>query len=584
MKSNFNKMYMKKYIAMCVVVLGFMSCNNFLSKNPDNRTDIDSKEAIQSMLVSAYPDWSYVWMAELMSDNVTDVGTIAPYSDVTVQQIYNWQDVDDETQDTPAGYWNRAYNAISHANTVLEAIDRLVADGTYAESDLSAQRGEALMARAYAHFMLVNLFAEHYNPNTAATTLSIPYVTEVEKVPNVTYTRLSVQEVYDLIEKDIQAAMPYDPAKSDAEQAPTLISDAEMSNKSWHMNTKAAATFASRFYLWRGLKDKNDWKRVVHYADIALGNDPVAALRDWSLASSTMSGENAMSWDAFAQEYTRSRVSANLELKECISSGANDRAALYRYTMSDALQREIIGFSSDVFPTATRINHLFYCMALGYTTYDCYFIYKLKEEFQRDGVNANYGTPYVMYPLFVAEEALFNKAEALVMMEDYQGAIDLLDAYFEKRTEIPEGQSYSKEVYGVTPERIRALYSGTENHGDINPHYALTEEQKTYLKCLMRIRRTEFIHEGLRWFDIKRMHIEVRHANMNGVTNVLTPDDERRVLAIPEAALASGLLLDGQLPEVKKVQAVTVEDKPQAMYTRPKFDAEGNEIDYQFKY
>ena len=100
----------------------------------------------------------------------------------------------------------------------------------------------------------------------------------------------------------------------------------------------------------------------------------------------------------------------------------------------------------------------------------------------------------------------------------------------------------------------------------------------------MRIRRTEFIHEGLRWFDIKRMHIEVRHANMNGVTNVLTPDDERRVLAIPEAALASGLLLDGQLPEVKKVQAVTVEDKPQAMYTRPKFDAEGNEIDYQFKY
>ena len=581
---------MKKYIAICAVALGFMGCNNFLSKNPDNRTDIDSKEAIQAMLASVYPDWSYVWLAELMSDNVTDVGTVAPYSDVTRQQIYNWEDVDSEVQDTPAGYWNRAYNAISHANTVLEAIDRLVADGTYAESDLSAQRGEALIARAYAHFMLVNLFAEHYNPATAATTLSIPYVTEVEKVPNVTYERLTVQQVYDLIEKDLQTAMPYDPTKT--EQDPTLISDAEMSNKSWHMNTKAAATFASRFYLWRGLPE--DWDMVIHYADIALGSDPASALRDWTVVI----GDDAMSWDAFAQEYTRSRVSANLQLKECISLGANDRAALYRYTMSDALQTEILGLTRDgydIFPTAnpvystspydsdTILYPLFLNMALGYTTYDCYFIYKLKEEFQRDGVNANYGTAYVMYPLFVAEEALFNKAEALVMKNDFEGARGLLDALFSKRLYGMYGAEeflYDDVDYlcKVTDERIKAIYTGNTQHPDIAPHYKLTPEQRIYLKCLMRMRRTEFIHEGLRWFDIKRMHIEIRHANMNATTNVLSPNDERRVLAIPEAALASGLLIDGELPEATKVQAVVVEE-PQAIYKTQNLELVGvNEV------
>lgn len=554
---------MKKYFVLMTVVLGFLSCDSFLSKNPDNRTDINSKEAVKAMLASAYPDWSYVWFTELMSDNVTDVGPVAPYNDVTTKQSYNWEYVDSETQDTPTGYWNAAYLAIAHANTVIEAIDRMVADGTYAESELAPQRAEALMARAYAHFMLVNLFAEHYDPNTAASTLAIPYVTEVEKVPNVTYTRKTVQEVYDLIEKDIQAAMPF--------KGESQIKDSEMNNKSWHMNTKAAATFASRFYLWRGLD--SDWEKVIYYADIVLGNDPASGLRDWSVTG----GDEPMSWDAFSLEYTRSRVAANLQLKECISAGSNDRAALYRYTMSNSMQTEIIGLARngyDIFPTTSTptemskdtvtVYHYFINMALGYTTYECYFIYKLREQFQRDGVNANYGTPYVMYPLFVAEEALLNKAEALVMQNNFDQANKLLDALFSKRlfAMTPKGEElYSSEKVLkhvlVSDARVKSIYSGTAQHPEVAPHYVgkLTTDQKTYLKCLMRMRRTEFIHEGLRWFDIKRMHIEVKHVNVNGLTNVLTPNDERRVLALPEAALSSGLLVDPNVPEVKKVTA-----------------------------
>ena len=529
---------------MCAVTVGFLSCNDFLSHTPDNRTDINSETSIAGLLVSAYPDWSYVWLTDLMTDNTTDVGLDAPYQDVTTEQIYNWEYVDDETQDTPSGYWNRAYNAISHANTALEAIDRLVADGTYAEGELDYLRGEALMARAYAHFMLVNLFAEHYDPATAEQTLAIPYVTTVEKVPNVSYTRLTVKEVYDLIEKDIQEAMPY--------EGTSLISDSKMNNASWHMNTKAAATFASRFYLWRGLSD--DWEKVIYYADIALGDDPAAALRDWSQA-------DGMSWDEFAAEYTRSRVAANLQLKECVSGGANDRASYYRYSMSVDLLRELIGTTTDIYPTKVPITHYFSSMALGVTTYGTYWVYKLVEHFQRNSINANYGTAYVMYPLFVAEEALFNKAEALVMENEFSQARDLMDAYFSKRIILPDDSTYSTATYGVTPERIRALYSDNTNHGEITPHYSLTDEQRMYVKCLLRLRRTEFVHEGLRWFDIKRMHIEVRHANMNAATNVLTSDDPRRVLDLPEAALASGLLVDPEnVPEAEMMEAVMLLD------------------------
>ncbi|KAA6304885.1 hypothetical protein EZS27_043465, partial [termite gut metagenome] len=36
--------------------------------------------------------------------------------------------------------------------------------------------------RAFNHFMLVNIFSEHYNLATAGTQLGIPYNTEAEKV------------------------------------------------------------------------------------------------------------------------------------------------------------------------------------------------------------------------------------------------------------------------------------------------------------------------------------------------------------------------------------------------------------------
>lgn len=120
----------------------------------------------------------------------------------------------------------------------------------------------------------------------------------------------------------------------------------------------------------------------------------------------------------------------------------------------------------------------------------------------------------------------------------------------------------------VSDERVKAIYTDNTQHADVAPHYSstLTADQRAYLKCLMRMRQTEFVHEGLRWFDIKRMHIEVVHNNVNGQTNVLAADDSRRALALPEAALSSGLLLDPNLPETKLVKAVTLSAEPQLSY------------------
>jgi hypothetical protein len=67
------------------------------------------------------------------------------------------------------------------------------------------------------------------------------------------------------------------------------------------------------------------------------------------------------------------------------------------------------------------------------------------------------------------------------------------------------------------------------------------------LQAVLTFRRTETMHLGLRWFDIKRYGIEIprRVMNADGVpaeqVDFLTKDDLRRALQLPNKVLEAGL-------------------------------------------
>ena len=67
-------------------------------------------------------------------------------------------------------------------------------------------RAEALVLRAYFHYLLVNKFAKAYNPATAAEDPGIPYVTEEQDITQPT-VKETVQGVYDHILADVQEAI-----------------------------------------------------------------------------------------------------------------------------------------------------------------------------------------------------------------------------------------------------------------------------------------------------------------------------------------------------------------------------------------
>ena len=63
-----------KYMGIALVAaFGLTACtDSFLDKTPDERTEINTEKKVVQLLTSAYPTGSYMWLSELMSDNIID--------------------------------------------------------------------------------------------------------------------------------------------------------------------------------------------------------------------------------------------------------------------------------------------------------------------------------------------------------------------------------------------------------------------------------------------------------------------------------------------------------------------------------
>jgi len=88
------------------------------------------------------------------------------------------------------------------SNAILSHVD--AAEGP--ESVKNQLKSEALVLRAYFHYLLVNKFAKAYNPATAATDPGIPYVTEDWDI-SIPTEKATVKEVYDHIIADLDEAI-----------------------------------------------------------------------------------------------------------------------------------------------------------------------------------------------------------------------------------------------------------------------------------------------------------------------------------------------------------------------------------------
>jgi len=497
------------YILTIVAALGFVSCDNYLDTTPDNRMDLDSDEKVKELLTSAYPEFTYGMFCYSMSDNADDKGA-GHLSMSNNENGYFWEDFTDVYQDSPASYWDECYNAIAHANKALEFIESTKV-GDLIPTEYLPYYGEALVIRAYCHFMLVDLWGKSYNPATAATDLGVPYVTEVETVVFKDYKRETVAKVYELIEKDLVEGIQY-------------LDDGAFEVAKYHLNRAAANTFASRFYT-----RKAEWQKVLDYSTEALRNNPSSYIRD-------LSGKYAqMGFDEQIAEYSKGSEPANFMLTSNVTYWFSYFQASLRYAYTDDVSTR--GVKQQLYDNifVVGLTNEWTQASASFGEGDG-FILKWGYFFKRTDANSDNGYYYAMTPKIVAEEALFNRIEANIMLKKYGEAEQDLDLYFEKRM-----SNYS-DANKVTEEKINMAYQNNSNaDSPLNPWYELDDKTRTYMNCLIDTRRREFIYNGMRWFDIRRFNLKVEHNVKGGTPVTLNGDDARKVLQIPVSAQQYGL-------------------------------------------
>lgn len=480
-----------KKILYIVFLAAFMfaGCKKFLEHAPDDRTQIDNPDKVAELLVSAYPHANYITFCEAMSDNAQDKGTSGRDDENALPWQYKDQNRTD--YDTPTMYWAGCYKAIAAANEALAVIEKMDNASAY-----SASKGEALLARAYAHFMLVTFFAKAYDPATAASDPGIPYVTKPEDVLEGEYSRGTVAEVYNMIEQDIKAGIP-------------LIKNESYRIPKYHFTTAAAYAFATRFYLF-----KKDYESVVMYANKAFPTSNIAnSLRAWN----TPLYMNAGYYELQAL-YTNSTQNANLLLAEANSIWGRN-LAFYNYAFESVLLREIFAAPNNPARITLAMTRKIFGAQPQY-----YNIPKFGENFVRETISANFGEPYNVIPLFTVEEVLFNRAEALANLGKNEEAVADIDAYLSKRILL-----YSPSLDKFSVEKATNFYAGAN-------------AKEALIKSVLNFKRQEFLFEGMRWLDILRLKIEVKHQSVTGDINItLGPEDPRRILQLPKEAIAYGL-------------------------------------------
>lgn len=531
------------------------SCNDFLDKTPDNRIDVNDEDKIKSLLTSAYPQCSFVRVAELASDNTDDLnGDQNGNYDRFSEQCYRWEPVTESDNESPTMLWQDYYSAIASANHALAAIDEL---GGATTETLKALRGEALLCRAYAHFMLTNIFCMNYSKQYSDTDPGVPYTTEPETTLNPTYERGTVAEDYQKIEKDLLEGL-------------SLMSDAIYSVPRYHFNSKAAYTFASRFYLFYQKPEE-----VIKYSTLALGSDPRDLMRDYDLMQ-TLPTDNMQ---PRAQQYTSSSEKANFLLLPVYSTDQ-----FYYQGYSTGLRfnnNSYIGKAEEFFATPWAPDNdlamesqsifKFYWFYHTGANGDKFLLPKTPSYFEETNASTHTGYYRTQVVALKSEEALLNRAEAYIVLNRFDEALADLNVWTENFVsssvkyctyKYDENWNLIYEDYPVenhlTMESIKAWANKYDYYKPelplprkhINPDWInITEgsNQENLLQCLLLIRRLEFLHEGMRWFDIKRYGITIYRREINTSLNALTLTDEmhardpRQAIQLPFEVQSAGL-------------------------------------------
>ena len=203
-----------KTIPVLALFLGAVSCTDFLKETSQDEikptSANDYKELITGEIYNETNNTAVNTYLDIMTDDCEEFARNAFLGGDTRNAgfgYFTWQqnpELQVEGVLNSDNAWAHYYHQILMTNMILYDIDNM--NGT--DQEKSLVKAEAHMIRAYAYYMLVNLYGEPYDPATASSALGVP-INNLVGAQDVKFQRASVQDIYDIITDDCKAAINY---------------------------------------------------------------------------------------------------------------------------------------------------------------------------------------------------------------------------------------------------------------------------------------------------------------------------------------------------------------------------------------
>ena len=526
-----NIIYKGSLMLASVAILA--SCSDQLDTLPDNRTTLDTPKKIAGLLVTAYPDRTPTLFNEWMSDNTDYMGAQNSQGNRGGDQYFFWQEQTEGGNDSPEMVWMLYYEGVYKANEALAAIDD---QGGPNNDILRNSKGEALLIRAYDHFILANEFCRPYNGKTSTKDAGLYYATGIADFSAAAEqsNRGTVADVYAKIAADIEAGIP-------------LLNDTYEVPK-YHFNKQAAYAFATRFYLYY-----EKWEKAKEYADKLLGSNPAASLRDYRALQAMPLSKSDQAVKS-AEAYCSASADCNLLVQTSVSNAGMALGPWLiskRYTLTNYLSETELFNSNNIWGTSSNLIWKPFTVNSGENNFA--LLMKLPREFEVRNTTTGSGYLRTLNVDFTMDEALLNRAEAEIMLGQNDAAcadmtIWMKNFFNTNVTLTPTSvQTYFKTVPYAYADAAKMVPSFKKH---ISPRFTIDAEgsvQESLLQCLLNFRRIETVHQGMRWMDIRRYNIEIprRLIGANGKPSKnldwLEKDDPRQVVQIPQSIREAGV-------------------------------------------
>ena len=542
-------MKMKKNIFIIALLALATTACNFLDIEPDLRATIDTKDKVRLLLVSAYTGANSAPICEYSSDQVIDNNVPDPKTgqanavnplDEMYNEIFAWKPVKTSgSQDSPKYLWDNHYIAIATANQALQAIAKLEAEGI----NMNAEKGEALLSRAYHHFLLAGVFCQAWkNEEDSKKDLGLTYMMQPETKVAPVYSRGpeleigldlngdtawiggSLYHTFMCIQRDLEAGLK-------------LVSDEYYSVPRYHFNVKAAHAFAARFYLY-----KREWAKVVEHADHVLTTTDETVL---SMLFDAATNREQSNIELAFKHYIDVNAPSNLLLIATYSSSAYAHFPSYgRYQYNGDAQNF----------TSYGAGPCWTGQFPGFSTWSADqklggFVAKDYYDFEYVDKVAGYGYIRMVSRAFTTNETLLCRAEAKVYLNDLAGATNDFRLWCQGYNVGGRMQMLADSTVDLTQEKITKFYgekAGTKfapelHNQDMDPAWVITAEQMPFVHCAIHFRRIEGLHDGIRWHDIKRYGIEIEHVQGKDAPRKLVWNDDRRAIQLPQEVIVAGM-------------------------------------------